>query len=89
MGDGVSNWNIIYYDTSVGSYLIMTSQIVNYIAAFWSVTVINCIQPVNWEYCYRVDQWLVPDLIYAWELKTGKVTPYQAEKEYIDKVRNK
>lgn len=58
--------------------------VLNYLAAFWSVVVMNCIQPVNWKYCYRVDQWLIPDLIYAWELKTGKTHPYQLEKDYLD-----
>jgi len=47
--------------------------------------VMNCVQPVNWEYCYRIDQWLIPDIIYAWELKTGKIVPYQTEKEYLNK----
>ena len=60
--------------------------VLNYLAAFWSVVVMNCIQPVNWKYCYRVDQWLIPDLIYAWELKTGKVHPYQSEKDYLQSV---
>jgi hypothetical protein len=44
----------------------------------------NCVEPVNWKYCYRVDQWLIPDLINAWELKTGKVVPYQNEKDYLE-----
>ena len=57
--------------------------ILNYASAFWSVVVIGCIQPVNWEQCSRIDKWLIPDLIYAWELKTGKVVPYQTEKEYL------
>jgi hypothetical protein len=26
---------------------------------------------------------LIPDLIHAWELKTGKYVPYQEEKEYL------
>jgi len=47
------------------------------------VVVMNCIQPANWKYCYRIDQWLIPDLIYAWELKTGKTHPYQQEKDYL------
>lgn len=57
--------------------------ILNYATAFWSVVVMNCVKPVNWEYCYRIDQWLIPDLVYAWELKTRKVVPYQTEKEYL------
>ena len=56
-----------------------------YTVVFFQVVVMGCIQPVNWEYCYRVDQWLIPDIIHAWELKTGKIVPYQTEKEYLNK----
>ncbi len=62
--------------------------IINYLTAFWSVVVMNCVQPVNWKYCYRVDQWLIPDLIYAWELKTGQKHIYQMEKEYLKDIEN-
>jgi hypothetical protein len=54
-----------------------------HLKAFFMVVVLNCVQPVNWKYCYRVDQWLIPDLIHAWELKTGKYTPYQEERDYL------
>jgi hypothetical protein len=62
--------------------------ITNYLNVFWSVVVMNCIQPVNWEYCYRVNDWLIPDLIYAWELKTGQKYIYQTEKEYLKDIEN-
>jgi hypothetical protein len=58
--------------------------IFNYLAAFWSVVIMNCIHPVNWEYCYRVDQWLIPELVYGWKLKTGEIQIYQNEKEYLN-----
>lgn len=61
--------------------------IINYGIAFFQVVILNCIQPVNWQYCYRVDQWLVQDLQYAWELKIGKVHPYQTEKEYLENLK--
>jgi len=54
-----------------------------HLKAFFMVVVLNCVQPINWKYCIRVDQWLIPDLIHAWELKTGKYVPYQNEKEYL------
>jgi len=57
--------------------------ILNYASAFWSVVIMNCIQPVNWKYCYRVDQWLLPEIEYGWKLKTGQIHPYQTEKEYL------
>ena len=44
----------------------------------------NCIQPTNWQYCYRVDQWLVPEVHEGWKLYTGETIPYQNEKEYLD-----
>ena len=56
-----------------------------HVVAFFQVVVMGCIQPVNWKYCYRVDQWLIPDLQEAWRLKTGEVVPYQTEKEYLNK----
>ena len=55
-----------------------------HLVAFWQVAVMNCIQPVNWQYCYRVDQWLIPDLVHAWQIKTGEYVPYQNEKEYLE-----
>ena len=62
----------------------MVLTILNYAAAFWSTVIIPCVSvPANWEHCSRIDKWLIPDLIYAWELKTGKVVPYQIEKEYL------
>ena len=36
--------------------------IMNHLSAFWTVVVMNCIQPANWQYCYRIDEWLIPDL---------------------------
>ena len=56
---------------------------INYLTSFWSVVVMNCIQPPNWKYCYRVDEWLVPELVYGWKLKTGEIQIYQNEKEYL------
>ena len=63
--------------------------VINYAYAFLTVVVMNCVEPVNWEYCYRIDRWLIPDLIYAWEIKTGKVVPYQTEKEYLSGIDSK
>tara|TARA_B100000902_G_C27057155_1_gene787186 strand:+ start:388 stop:597 length:210 start_codon:yes stop_codon:yes gene_type:complete len=57
-----------------------------HLVAFWEVAVMNCIQPINWKYCYRVDQWLLPEIQQAWEIKTGKYIPYQDEQIYLDKV---
>jgi hypothetical protein len=48
----------------------------------------NCIQPVNWQYCYRVDQWLIPDIAEGWKLYTGESIPYQNEKEYLNEFNS-
>ena len=62
--------------------------IINYLTAFWSVVIMNCIQPVNWKYCYRVDQWLVPELVQGYKLWSGQEQPYQIEKDYLERIQN-
>ena len=57
-----------------------------HLTAFFQVVVMNCIQPTNWEYCYRVDQWLLPDLIEGYEIWTKQKHPYQQEKDYLQSV---
>lgn len=32
----------------------------NFLIAFWSVTVVGCSNPNNWEYCFPVHVWFVP-----------------------------
>ena len=54
-----------------------------HVKAFFAVVVVSCAHPVNWEQCVRVDQWLIPDLVYAWELKTGQRQIYENEKQYL------
>tara|TARA_B100000676_G_C17733201_1_gene657487 strand:- start:482 stop:700 length:219 start_codon:yes stop_codon:yes gene_type:complete len=58
-----------------------------HLVAFFQVVVMNCIQPVNWKYCYRVDQWLIPDLVEGYEIWSGQKHPYQSEKEYLHRVQ--
>ena len=60
--------------------------IFNYFISFWTVVVMNCIQPVNWKYCYRVDQRLVPDIQEGWKHYTGEIVPYQKEKDYLKNI---
>jgi len=62
------------------------TTIINYVAAFWSVVVMNCIQPVNWKACAPVHEWLLPELEYAWKLKTGEIVPYQKERNYLKEL---
>jgi len=55
-----------------------------HLIAFFQVVVANCIQPVNWKYCYRVDQWLVPEVVRGYKLWSGQEQIYQKEKEYLE-----
>ena len=31
-----------------------------YVSAVWSTVIVNCAQPINWDRCSQVDDWLVP-----------------------------
>ena len=56
-----------------------------HVVAFFQVVVMNCIQPVNWKYCYRVDQWLIPDLVEGYEIWT-KQKPLDRDWETIHRT---
>ena len=59
--------------------------IINHLTAFWTVVVMNCIQPTNWQYCYRIDQWLLPDLYQGVQIYLDKKMDflYKSEREYL------
>ena len=59
---------------------------VNYITAFWSVVVMNCIQPVNWEYCKNLNEWLIPGIQEGVEILLNPSTIYQSERDYLDNI---
>lgn len=61
-------------------------SIINYLTAFWTVVVMNCIQPVNWKYCYRVDQWLIPGIKEGVELYTNPSSIYKEEREKLQDI---
>lgn len=61
----------------------MIYTIFTYLTAFWSVVIMNCIQPVNWEACLPVHEWLIPEIVHGIKLKTGEIVPYQNEKDYL------
>jgi hypothetical protein len=58
----------------------------NYLTAFWSVVVINCIKPVNWEYCLPVHEWLLPDIQQGIEIYLNPSSLYQEEREYLKNI---
>ena len=64
--------------------------IFNHVTAFWSVVVMNCVQPANWQYCYRVDEWLLPELSQGVQIYFDKKMDflYKNERDYLDKVAN-
>ena len=66
----------------------MTS-IINYAAAFWSVVVMNCIQPVNWEACMPVHEWLLPEVIIGIEFFLDKDMNflYNDERELLNRLK--
>lgn len=61
------------------------TTIINHVTAFWTVVVMNCIQSVNWQYCYRIDQWLLPDLYQGAQIYLDKRMDflYKSEREYL------
>ena len=62
--------------------------ITNHLTAFWTVVVMNCIEPVNWQYCYRIDEWLLPDLRQGIEIYLDRNLDflYKEERKYLDSV---
>jgi len=48
----------------------------------------NCIQPVNWQYCLPVHEWLLPELRQGIEIILDKNMKflYRSEKEYLDSL---
>jgi len=63
--------------------------IINHLTAFWSVVIMNCIQPVNWQYCYRVDQWLLPEVMIGIQYYLDKDMNYlyNTEREYLKNLK--
>ena len=66
----------------------MTS-IINYATAFWSVVVMNCIQPVNWEACMPVHEWLLPEIVIGIEYLLDKDMKflYNDERELLNRLK--
>jgi len=56
-----------------------------YITAFWTTVVMNCVQPVNWEACLPVQDWLFPAIGDYIRFKTEE--PYASEKRFLRSVR--
>jgi hypothetical protein len=63
--------------------------IVNHISAFWTVVVMNCIQPVNWEACLPVHEWLIPGIIEGVEIYLNPSSIYESEREVLHDINIK
>jgi len=57
-----------------------------HLVAFFQVVVLNCVQPANWKYCYRMDQWLIPDVVEGYQIWSGQKKVYQNEKDYLNSL---
>ncbi len=55
-----------------------------YISAFWTTVVMNCVQPVNWQACLPVHQWLLPAIGDYIRFKEGI---YTSEKRALEQFR--
>jgi hypothetical protein len=60
--------------------------ILNYFIAFWTVVVFNCIQPINWKYCYRVDQWLIPGIGEGLQIYNNPSSIYENERKQLEDI---
>ena len=55
-----------------------------YISAFWTTVVMNCVQPVNWQACLPVQDWLFPAIGDYIRFKTEE--PYASEKRILRSI---
>ena len=55
----------------------------SYISAFWTTVVMNCVQPVNWQACLPVQDWLFPAIGDYIRLEE----PYASEKRALKQFR--
>lgn len=63
-------------------------HVINYFIKFFSVTVVACLEPVNWESCRHVDQWLFPEIQNGIEILRNPDILYKTERDYLELVVN-
>ena len=61
-----------------------------HLSAFWSVAVMNCIQPVNWQYCLPIHEWLLPELRQGIKIMLDDEMNflYENERDHLDSSVN-
>lgn len=86
---GVSNWMDECYTSYSCNFSNLMISIANYLSAFWSVVIMNCVQPVNWQYCLPVHEWLLPEVMIGVEyiLDKDMTFLYSTEREYLNKLK--
>ena len=60
-----------------------------HLRAFFTVVVVSCADPLNWEQCVRVDQWLLPEIAEGYKMWSGQTHPYENEKDYLTNLSSK
>ena len=59
-------------------------QILSYISAFFSVVVVNCVHPVNWENCSQpLDEWFYPEVAHGLQILNDPTIIYRSERDAI------
>jgi len=55
--------------------------VLNYINAFFSVLIMNCIQPTNWVHCSQpLEEWFYPELSYGLQIRNDPSIIYKSER---------
>lgn len=47
-----------------------------------------CLEPVNWEQCSKVDEWLWPEIQRGYDIWSGREQIYQNERDYLNGLDN-
>ena len=61
----------------------------NYLTKFFTVVVVNCLNPVNIQACLPVHEWLLPEIKHGIEILRNPDIIYQNEREYLQKLVNR
>ena len=64
-------------------------SIVNYVVKFFSVVVVNCLNPANIQACLPVHEWLFTEVKHGIEILRNPDIPYKNERENLQKVVNR
>ena len=59
--------------------------ITNHLTAFWTVVVMNCIQPVNWKYCLPIHEWLIPEVVEGYKIWSDPSIIYKSERDHLQR----